>query len=167
MKDLLKLADKCMAELDALGIKYCVPKSWNINHRAKHRFGQCRRVSPGVFEIDISAFLLDDSISDIPAMNTVIHELLHTVKGCSNHGERWKFLAAQVNSAYPKYSIKRASTWEEFGITPPAYDSAYHYMIECTSCGTRSYRKRATKVTQNPANYRCRCGGKLRVTKIN
>ena len=167
MKELSRLARLCMAELDAIGIPYHTPQKWIINTRARHRFGQCHRVRAGVFEISVSVYLLNDTLSDIPAMNTIMHELLHTVDGCADHGERWKSLASRVNAAYPKYNIKRTSSWEEYKITPPTdAKSAPKYMIECELCGMRVYRTKVTKVVKCPENYRCRCGGKIFVAKL-
>ena len=36
MKDLKKLANQCMAELDAIGIQYGNVISWEVNTRAKN-----------------------------------------------------------------------------------------------------------------------------------
>ena len=42
MKDLKKLANQCMAELDAIGVQYGNVVLWEVNTRAKNRWGQCR-----------------------------------------------------------------------------------------------------------------------------
>ena len=39
MKDLKKLANQCMAELDAIGVQYGNVISWEVNTRAKNRWG--------------------------------------------------------------------------------------------------------------------------------
>lgn len=44
MKDLKKLANQCMAELDAIGVQYGNVISWEVNTRAKNRWGQCRYI---------------------------------------------------------------------------------------------------------------------------
>ena len=47
MKDLKKLANECMAELDAIGVQYGNVISWEVNTRAKNRWGQCRYIGGG------------------------------------------------------------------------------------------------------------------------
>ena len=56
MKDLKKLANECMAELDAIGIQYGNVISWEVNTRAKNRWGQCRYIGGGVI---LSISLID------------------------------------------------------------------------------------------------------------
>ena len=82
MKDLEMLASECEADLSSINIQPGEVNQWLINTRAKNRWGQCKRCLPGIFDISISARLLQDSVSDQAAKNTIMHELLHTVKGC-------------------------------------------------------------------------------------
>ena len=76
MKDLLKLAAECMAQLNALGID-CGKVTFTVNTRAKKRWGQCRVVGAGSYEISISERLLHDDVDDMAAKNTIMHELAH------------------------------------------------------------------------------------------
>lgn len=85
MKDLEKLVEECKKDLDEIGIPYRTVRNWLINTRAKCRWGQCRRVSTDIFDISISHRLLQDDVLDVAAKTTIIHELLHTVDGCSGH----------------------------------------------------------------------------------
>lgn len=48
--------------------------------------------------------------------NTIIHELLHTCKGCMKHTGEWKQLAEKVNRYYG-YNIKRCDSADEKGIS--------------------------------------------------
>ena len=79
MKDLKKLANECMAELDAIGVQYGNVISWEVNTRAKNRWGQCRYIGGGRYSISIINRLLDDNLPDEAAKQTIIHELLHSV----------------------------------------------------------------------------------------
>ena len=109
MKDLKKLANECMAELDAIGVQYGNVISWQINTRVKNRWGQCRYIGGGRYSINITNRLLDDNLPDEAAKETIIHELLHSVDGCMNHGPNWKRVADKVNRAY-HYNIKRTTS---------------------------------------------------------
>ncbi len=106
MKDLKLLVDECIAELNSIGINCGRIRNIEINTRAKSRWGQCKTVKTGVFDIEISARLLDDNVDDLAAKNTIIHELLHTVKGCHGHTGKWKILAEYVNKKFTQYNIK-------------------------------------------------------------
>lgn len=174
MKDLERLAAQCEAELGRIGIRCGKVRSWSINTRARKRWGRCRQVSGGVFDIDISERLLGDEVEDTAAKETIIHELLHTVEGCLGHKGKWKLLAQLVEAEYPRYHIKRTSSCEEKGISQemPAGNGAAQkkralpprYRITCRDCGARAYRQRAGKLVQRPGDFRCgRCGGELMV----
>lgn len=85
MKDLMKFVAICKADLDSLGIKYGRVSNWTVNTRAKSRLGQCRKIGEGLFDINISDALLKEDVDNQITLNTIIHELLHTVPGCFTH----------------------------------------------------------------------------------
>lgn len=84
----------------------------DINPRPKKRYGCCR-LKNGVYHIEISEFILACDPEKISGV--IAHEVLHTCKGCYNHGNMWKRYAVMMNSAYG-YNIKRTSSNEEMGI---------------------------------------------------
>lgn len=169
MKDLNKLADICKAQLDKIGIKYG-NVTFSVNTRAKKRWGQCRVVGADTYEISISERLLDDSLDDIAALNTIMHELAHAADGCkSGHRGRWLKIAAVIMKAYPEYNIKRCSSPEEKGIdepiSAPAKQMQYKYFYCCLACGYEIKYKRSSKFTKNPNAFVCgKCRGRF-VTK--
>ena len=65
------------------------------------------------YHIEVSEFILGCDPEKIRGV--LAHEILHTCKGCYNHGNMWKEYAAMMNSAYG-YNIKRTSSNEEMGI---------------------------------------------------
>lgn len=149
---------------EAQAIKIPVPKNINekvyINPRPKKRFGCCNTMG-GRFNIEISEFLLKAEPHKIKEV--LAHELLHTCKGCRNHGPRWKEYAASMNKAY-RYNIKRVSSFEELGLDPlptPDKEANIKYIIKCQNCGKEYPRQRFTCVMQKMNAYRCQCGGKL------
>lgn len=127
-----------------------------INSRAKRRFGQCRKVPYGEYdyEIEINEALLKATKEKI--MNTLVHEILHTCKGCMNHGKTWKAYAHEMNVKYG-YDISTTTSYEAIGIERPAFK----YTIECQGCGTLIGRQQRSKLVKQPYLYRCKCGGKL------
>ena len=165
MRSLEEMAAECIAELNVIGIK-TGDVSFTVNTRAKKRWGQCRALGGGRYEISISYRLLADGSEELPAKNTIIHELLHAADGCrSGHRGRWLQLAADVMRAYPEYDIKRCSSAEEKDITDDNAEVKrleYRYFFRCLGCGTEARYKRAAKFTKNPNAYVCvKCRGKF------
>ncbi len=160
MRNLKEYTIRCMKELEAVGIEYGNIIEVKVNTRAKKRWGQCRAV-PGGYSININAVLLDERNDEQGLKETIIHELLHSCKGCMNHSEKWKRLATKVNRAY-NYNIKRCSTAEDKGVqeeTTPISLHTVNYVIKCNKCGCTYIRKRMSKVVQHPERYRCGCCG--------
>ncbi|MGI6751768.1 MAG: hypothetical protein ACOX4U_04010 [Anaerovoracaceae bacterium] len=142
-----------------------------INGRVRGRFGGCKKEKRGIlsyYTIEISSFLLDEAKKENFSAERVFkirqilaHEILHTCRGCGNHGERWKDYARRMNSAYG-YDIKRVSTYEEMGLKAPDNEEDVRYVIICEKCGMQIPRRRNSKFVQYPHLYRCRCGGSFR-----
>lgn len=158
MRDLIKYACKAMDMLDSIGVKYGNIIDFTVNTRAQKRWGQCRRV-PGGYTININAVLLDEKNSEDGLMNTILHELAHTVEGCMNHGANWKAVARRIYSAYG-YEIKRVDSAEDKGVIESATPIEYKYQFCCEKCGKIIGRTRASKFTRNPERYiHTSCGG--------
>lgn len=129
-----------------------------VNSRAKRRLGCCY-YRDGVYVIEVSSGLLEQPER---LRQTLAHELLHTCRGCRNHGEKWKAYAAEVNGALG-YSIQRLAPAEGES-QEPLRQEKLRYILECQSCGAKIYRSRMSKAVKYPWRYRCKCGGKLKRT---
>lgn len=165
-EDVNIILEEVIREAQAVNIP--VPSNINkqvyINPRPKRRFGCCSTKS-GKFNIEISEFLLKAEESKIRGV--IAHEVLHTCRGCRDHGLRWKEYAKKMNDAYG-YNIKRASSFEELGletIARPEEQKEIKYIIKCLNCGKEYPRQRFTCVMQKIEAYRCQCGGKLTLIK--
>ncbi len=159
MRNLNLVAKECMAELDAIGIKYGRVLSFEVNTRAKSRWGQCKKV-PGGYSINISSRLLRDTTPIRSLKNTIIHELLHTCNGAYNHKTEWKRLAEKVNRHYG-YGIKRTSTEEEKGVKrEKVQPKKIKHKFICKGCGMEILRVKESRFTKDYNAYTCgRCGG--------
>ena len=168
MRDLNEVAKECMKMLDDIGIKYGKVVEFKINTRAHKRWGQCKHVTGG-YSININKIFLDEK-NDIDGLkNTIIHELLHTCKGCMNHGPEWKRLASKVNNVYG-FNVKRCSNANEKGINedtrPIRKIVEYKYEIQCKKCGHIYKRAKISNIIQHPEQYRCGyCHGELKRVK--
>lgn len=137
--------------------KYIEPEVL-INRRAKSRFGSCRKTAKG-FSIEISEMMLDADPFYIK--NILAHEIIHTCRGCQNHGKKWKMYTEAMNEAYG-YKITTTSSYEKMGLDRPQQKKEYKYMIQCQSCGKKIYRQRKSKLITHTDYYRCKCGGFLK-----
>ena len=134
-----------------------------INKRARKRFGACKKTTKG-FTIEISEFMLDADLVHIK--NILAHEVLHTCRGCQNHGKKWKVMAQTMNAEYG-YQITTTSSYEKMGLEKTEQQNQYKYMIQCRSCGKIIYRQRKSNLITHTNHYRCKCGGFLKCYKIN
>ncbi len=148
-----------MAEtLRTLGVPLStrISSSLAVNSRAKRRLGCCYYRN-GSYFIEVSASLLEKPEA---LRQTLAHELLHTCRGCRNHGEKWKAYAARVNEALG-FQIQRLAPAEEDAVVPLRKEEV-KYVLECQSCGAKIFRSRMSKAVKQPWRYRCKCGGRLK-----
>lgn len=178
------LYQECLEELNKIGISFegkditiCVAK------RNNKRYGCCKPEMPDEqykrvtkkgfryiikyenykkYTIEISKWVmeLDESI----IKNTIIHELIHCLPNCNNHGKFFKAYANIINTKLG-YNITRAGNKKEDYIKSNIEykdEKQYKYIIECEKCGQIFYRKRLQKNFIN--KYRCsKCLGRLKV----
>lgn len=168
MRNLEKVYNECLKELDSIGIPYGKISDICINNRITARWGQCKKNDDGTFSIEIRAILVDETRADeFWLKNTIIHEILHTINGCFNHGCTWKGWASFVNDQYG-YNISRVTSAEEMGIEDDDPRLVLKYGIKCKKCGKEYLRARKTKIITNYTHYRCGvCGGKLKLMTFN
>ena len=160
MKDLMTLVAECESELKSLGYKPCENITWSVNARAKKRWGQCKYTSATTCAISISERLLQDDAPDQAVKDTIMHELIHTVRGrngkpASKHTGLWYEIAQEVNIRLPQYRIKRTTSSAEKGIEPIVREKRIEYTIRCTHCGKEYHRERMSKLVSQPERYRC------------
>ena len=99
--------------------------------------------------------LLEDKIA------VIYHELVHTIDGCFNHGNKFNAICRQIERVTGINDI--AGSRKKTG-TKDYRKMEAKYKINCTSCDMESYRHRTMirgRQTGLVHNYRCRCGGTL------
>lgn len=132
--------------------------------RATKTYGKCERIEGG-FAIHISKYFKDNDEQEV--MEMLVHEVLHTVPGCFNHGAGWKNAAELVNKKYG-YNISRLSNVEMNGIAASEKVVVYKYVVHCADCDNKMYRQRKSKLVTHPQNYTCgACGGPLLSSEID
>lgn len=156
MRNLDEYAIMCKKELDNIGIQYGNIIEFKVNTRAKHRWGQCKKIQGG-YSININVVLLDERNSEKGLKETIIHEILHTCSDCKHHDINWKRYADMVNKAYG-YHVKRVSSAQEKGILYDTRDIKHkkaNYVIKCERCGKKVVRQRASNLIKHPEQYCC------------
>lgn len=182
-----KLLDDCIKELES--IKFKIKDNpevgvidIKISKKATKRYGCCKHEKPDkkyyhtlngkygkrivydrfkVHHIEISEWVmqLDEKI----IKNTIIHEILHCLPACNNHGVLFRQYADYINEKL-NYNISRLGNREEdFKFSNIEYNERtinYKYKIYCKKCGHIFYRQRMKKNLIK--KYCCSlCGGRL------
>ena len=84
-------------------------------------------------------------------LSTIVHELIHTIPGCLNHGSNFKYYASLVNRRYPNLKIQRCTSMKEFGIQ----DRKPSYILKCSGCGKTWNYSRKPKIFDYITRYSC------------
>lgn len=153
-----RLIKESRQELKDIGIDISNNIRYEIDTRSKRRFGLCEKKSI----IKISDFLFEFSDNDIK--DTIIHEMLHTLKDTKGHDTKWKWYANKVNKNYPQYNISRLGSIKNLATTEDELLKVmnYKYKEVCNGCGNSSYKYKMSDYTRHlleNGGYRCRkCG---------
>lgn len=157
MKNLTAYVDACIAELHNVEIYPNYIASWKVNTRAASRWGLCSyRPRDKRYSIQIASVLLEDNAPENALKETILHELIHAVDGCLDHGEKWTRLVMKVNRAYG-YNIQACDSYEEKGFTENPFASHYKYTIKCQECDREWNYMRMCKIITACEQGRVKC----------
>jgi len=190
---LLRLYNECIKEIESIGIDILnytniyTNIEIHISKRNNKRYGACKQLEPDkstrytkkirgrryikyrkynryIIEISPWVMELDNKI----IKNTIMHELIHCMPDCTNHGEKFKEYAKYINLKLG-YDISRVGNKkEDYQKSNIEYkeETKYKYKIECTKCSQIFYRQRYNK--NFTRKYRCgKCGGKFKISKLD
>lgn len=179
-----KLFNECMEELKSINLDFDEEKIGKIDisftKRKTKRYGCCKQEEPDKttayrknrtiyykqyhkHHIEISKWLMD--LNDDIIKNTIMHELIHCLPNCNNHGKYFKYYAQIINKQLG-YNISRLGNKQEdyrksnleFKFDKPSYK----YKVICEKCGLIYYRQRLVK--NFIKKYRCgKCSGGLQI----
>lgn len=145
--------------LDELGINTPTVRLTTLN--SSRTLGQTRKLSDQ-FEVAINSSMINNA-PVLSLIETMVHELLHTLPNCFNHGPVWKGHVSKVNATFGT-SISRLTT-VNFDI---GQQETYKYKVTCNGCNkvVATY-KRLGKVLKSLEEYTCGiCGGELTASHI-
>ena len=177
-----ELYKECVEELHSIGIN--IETFGNIqikiSKRAKKRYGCCKQEDPnkktryrenhkiqyGIYNkhtIEISEWVMQ--LNEDIIKNTIMHEIIHCVPYCNNHGEKFKEYARLINKTLG-YNITRVGNRQEDckkSNVEFQESQSFKYKVECKGCGQVFYRQRIAKGFTR--KFRCGiCNGKFNVT---
>ena len=181
---LKRLYTECISELESININLKEEEigkiDISISKRKTKRYGCCKQEEPdkstayrkkelihyrkyNKHHIEISNWLMN--LNDDIIKNTIIHEIIHCIPNCNNHGSEFKKYCRLINQKLG-YKISRLGNKEEdyknsnleFEKTLPIYK----YEIRCKVCNQVYYRQRLVK--NFCKKFRCgKCKGKLEI----
>ncbi len=160
-KELTALTKTIACELKNIGIPISDDiEDIVVNTRAKARFGACKikknRLGKKTYLIEISSEVLGCETKELSSI--IAHELIHTCKGCFNHGNKWKIFTDNANKKLG-LKISRTQKYEDMGLERPEEKEHIKYVVKCQGCGTEFPRKRMCNLVKNPEKYKCgKCG---------
>ena len=186
-----KVYRQCVEELKRIGIDINETKKIgtidiSISKRNNKRYGCCKQEEPDTktkyiekvgrrkiikyekfnkHHIEISPWVLE--LDEEIIKNTIMHEIIHCLPNCNNHGEHFKKYAKYINDKLG-YNISRVGNKkEDYQKSNIEYKEKeqFNYHIQCTNCGQSFYRKRLNR--NFTRKYRCgKCGSGLKIDYI-
>lgn len=185
-----ELYTECVSELTNIGIDVLdedrIGKiDIGFAKRKAKRYGCCKNENPdrttayrekrkiyyrkfNTHHIEISKWLMD--LNDDIIKNTIVHELIHCMPDCNNHGKEFKRYAKYINDKLG-YNISRVGNKEEdykksnLEFSEIEKTPKYNYKVTCSRCGYSFYRIRLQK--NFTRKYRCgKCMGKLIIADV-
>lgn len=191
-KRLENLYNECIKELEILGFKIVdnpeVGKiDITLSEKNLKRYGCCRQVKPDknyyhivkrkykneiVYDrfkehhIEISRWVME--LNEDLIKNVIIHEILHCLPACNNHGVLFKNYANYINQKLGYNITTKGNVEEDYIKSNLNYNKEKNckYKITCKECGEVFYRQRLKKDLIK--KYRCsKCGGKLELNHLN
>lgn len=124
-------------------------KEVKINTRSKTTWGWCKRRDGG-FVIEIADCLLEHG-NEKELLNTMLHELLHTVSGTHMHNQYWQDLAEKVNEKYGT-NVQTTNDYENINF---GRKTNFKHVIQCTKCGETWFYTKYSRAVRYPEKCRC------------
>ena len=118
-----------------------------------------RNLPKGKFKLIIGGLLnliTDHELKHKRLEETIVHEMIHTIPGCFNHGNQFKYYCMLLNHKFG-FNLSRTTSTVDFGITLEHKSRPTKYVITCPHCGKQYFYSR--KPVYAIDTYSCgRCG---------
>lgn len=131
----------------------------NLSKKMTRVLACIRRLPEDFKAFEIRVSVLYARTNPTALKQTIMHELIHSLKGCMNHGIHWQRAAANINAAYG-YQIARTS--DAGAAYKEAKNEMARYEVVCQGCGAVHKYTKQSKAVKYPELFHCgRCKGKL------
>lgn len=186
-KDLEKVLkeefEKCISELKNIGIdinkigqvflkisaknckRYgcCKQENPNIHTKYIEKVGRRKFIKYGIYNnhtIEISPWVFE--LKSEVLRNTIIHEIIHCMPYCNNHGREFKKYANYINEKLEYNITSKGNKEKDYLESNLKLENKYKYEIKCEKCGYSFKRIRLN--VDYEKKYRCgKCQGKLKI----
>lgn len=169
--EMLKLVHEAYKQAVAAGIplKYELLHDVKLNKRFSKKIACCKSSRrTGICHFEYSELLTHAAPSKV--IEVWIHEWIHTLPDCKNHGEYFKYYADLANKKYG-YKISRTGDFDYMGVSEEKQLETQNkkvqknYAIYCNTCKkTIGHVTARAGVTKNPEKYKCQICKTLNLT---
>lgn len=156
--NLEQIMHTCKQQLVSLGFTELNSKYYNleINSRFRNKLGQCCYNRKSMFyTIKISKSFIQ--VCPEYVSNTMMHELIHSINGCMNHGPNFKHVAKLVNDKFG-YNVSTTAYYDSYNMYLKNTKN-YKYKVKCSHCGKEWLYEKAGKIVKgiqhNPHYAKC------------
>lgn len=141
-----------------------------FSSRARHWLGQCAsRERNGEKRCTLKFAMALLALPKEEVRNTVVHEILHMLRGSHGHDALWREGGKLVHHWWPEIEITQVANREVSRAFRKALPKRKVYKIACTACDdchTKLFRKNDVVRAVERGELSCPyCGGKLEVTE--
>ncbi len=127
-----------------------------MNPRLTRSLGRCKhRYGLFTLEFSVDYFNYENTTQD-DRESIIVHEILHTVQGCQNHGEKFNRLGRLMERETGLKDIAGSTKSDTRGYSNARKKATYKYRLTCNGCGNTWLRKRSKGL--RISNYTCKCG---------
>ena len=148
MYDLMSIANDLIDMMNGEGVELQTITKISYGRKNMRCWGKCETYDERSFEIKINPVLGDERNPVHELEETLLHELIHTVKGCFNHGERFKMIGRKFDNY--GFHVSRLSSKN----LKVDVENRYKYTLTC-ECGHSWNYKRAGRVVKEHKNCTC------------
>ena len=163
-----KLYKECIDELNSININVEKNRTieLKINTRSEKRYACCKKVSKEKYLIEVSEWVMN--LNEDIIKNTIMHELIHCMPRCNNHGEFFKKYAELINKNLGYNVTRTGNIVKDFIKSNLEFKEKpvkFRYQIICENEDQQFFRQRIIK--NFTRKYRCgKCGGKFKIISL-
>lgn len=143
-----KIYEECILKLHDLGVPISVYTTLKIHRRQLNKSQKSYKAGTAVTKdgnYTINIYLLGNETRD-DIINTMYHELLHTIPNGMNHTGDWRIWANKLNSKLGINIQRTRNRFSEEEYNNLENNPRYKYKLTCSRCGRSWYFTKETKL---------------------